>query len=159
VSLAAAQLEVYDEHVRCNNEIRTHYHDLIDNLPLKTTMMVRDFKENIRVSLRLDQGVSSFYTNEQVSVLTFVVSVNANGKTRKVVVTFVSKILNHDALSLRDCLYKLSNMHFLRVIYLFILLPSPHLNFFPFFFLAVKTGLLVILAHNMANLINIFRKV
>jgi hypothetical protein len=113
--LAEDEETAFGEHIRANADIRSSYHNLVDNLPQKQAVVVGDFKENVKLPWRLRQRDSEFYENQQVSVLTFVVFANATGKTRKVVVTFVSKVLNHDALFLRDCYFKLSTLELLRV--------------------------------------------
>jgi hypothetical protein len=124
----SSQKEAYDEHLQWNKEVREKFHNLKENLPLKQALIVGDFKENVKIPMRLRNRNASFYQNQQVSVLTFVVFTNSDGKTRKVVVTFVSKVLNHDALCLRDCMYKLSTMKILRVCVINISFP------FSFFF-------------------------
>jgi hypothetical protein len=97
----------YEEHLKTNLETYGKYKDLV-------VVSVSDFGANLKVPKRLNQRNKDYYSNKQLSILTCVCFINCSDTVRKIVVTFLSPVLNHDSLFLRDCFWKLSAMQMLK---------------------------------------------
>ena len=107
-------LSFINHHKQIATQQRLTFQNQRKTLSLSQCIILFDFKENIKVGEGPRETGRDFYGKSQRSVLGFVVYFKQNGEIKQRFYHFVSEILSHDGLFVRDCINQLLDLEFFR---------------------------------------------
>ena len=107
-------LEYFGIHKEINESQKKYLNSLKENLQYNECICIADFKENIKINIGPVELSSDFYERSQRTLFNVTVYFNDNGKLKHKFINFVSEILSHDTLFVKDCFSKLLTLEFFK---------------------------------------------
>jgi hypothetical protein len=104
------QLLAFREHQASAGVQRKAFNTLRETKDPKTCIINVDFKQNLKLPYLRDTPSRAFYSNQQISVLSYVVSYYDGSTYHEDVYTFLSECLKHDFVFLYDTLRTLLDL-------------------------------------------------